>query len=293
LSGNKTPKKDDELIVPVSSLLSFWEALKKPLPSLAAAIRKQRSQKRIELEEPQEAPQRAVGEAKAKETIVYTVRHGERLDHIDEKWITTSKRPFDPPLSSRGFRQAKEVGEKLLKDSVDINVIYCSPFQRTLQTASEIAQVLKKRIKIEQGLAESIRKEAVAKWEEKEKTKWPLLKLLTEEEIKKEFPLVDFDHKSTAQTNFPEEEQDLYERVVQLVRTLSSKHGGQSILLVSHQTPVEYLAFELAAGNAQDKYVSYCCLSKAVKKEDDSVFKLEYQHEDQFLSEPERGLSYS
>jgi len=224
-----------------------------------------------------------------KKTSVFIVRHGERIDHIDEKWIQMAKRPFDPGLSERGMQQAREVGEKLKKDGESIDYIYCSPFQRTLETATEIAKVLDLRIRIESGIAESIRVESVKKWEEKEGRTWPLLRLLSEDEIKVMFPLVDFNHSSVIQTMFPETEEQLYQRIVKIVNELPKQHEGQTILLVSHQAPVEYLAFELCAGNAQDKYVSYCCLSKAIKSPEDFAFSLLYQHEDYFLTHAERS----
>jgi len=228
-------------------------------------------------------------EKKNKKTTVFIVRHGERIDHIDEKWIKMAKRPFDPGLSTRGMEQAREVGEKLKRDGECLDYIYSSPFQRTLETATEIAKVLNMRIRIENGIAESVRVESVKKWEEKEGRTWPHLRLLSQEEIKVMFPLVDFSHRSVVQTSYPETEEQLYQRIVKVVNELPKSHEGQCILLVSHQSPVEYLAFELCAGNAQDKYVSYCCLSKAVKTSEDSPFSLSYQHEDSFLTHAERS----
>jgi len=202
-----------------------------------------------------------------------------------------AKRPFDPGLSKRGMEQAREVGEKLKKDGETIDYIYSSPFQRTLETATEIAKVLSVKIRLENGIAESIRAESVKKWEEKEGRTWPPLRLLSQEEIKVMFPLVDFSHNSVGHTSYPETEEQLYQRVVGIVNELPKNHEGESILLVSHQSPVEYLAFELCAGNAQDKYVSYCCLSKAVKSVDSFAFSLSYQHDDSFLTHSERGGS--
>jgi len=160
-----------------------------------------------------------------------------------------------------------------------------------LETATEIAKVLKLGIRIEDGIAESIRVESVKKWEEKEGKKWPPLRLLTVEEIKSSFPLVDFSHKSVGKVTYPETEEQLYQRIVSVVNGIPKVHEGQSVLLVSHQSPVEYLAFELCCGNAQDKYVSYCCLSKATRTTNDISFTLAYQHVDDFLTHPERGGS--
>jgi len=61
-------------------------------------------------------PEEAEEEKKEeKKTTILIVRHGERIDHIDEKWISLAQRPFDPGLSTRGMQQAREVGEKLKK----------------------------------------------------------------------------------------------------------------------------------------------------------------------------------
>src|SRR5687767_485984 len=38
----------------------------------------------------------------------YIIRHGERIDQIDPTWASTSKYPFDPPLTDLGIRQARK-----------------------------------------------------------------------------------------------------------------------------------------------------------------------------------------
>ncbi|CAB4409820.1 unnamed protein product [Rhizophagus irregularis] len=39
---------------------------------------------------------------------LYIVRHGERMDHVEPSFVYTSPTPFDPPLTPRGKRQAKQ-----------------------------------------------------------------------------------------------------------------------------------------------------------------------------------------
>ena len=43
---------------------------------------------------------------------VIIIRHGERLDNVDYNWVSRSDRPYDPPLTKEGEKQATEAGEK-------------------------------------------------------------------------------------------------------------------------------------------------------------------------------------
>ena len=43
---------------------------------------------------------------------IIVVRHGERLDCVDYSWGKTTSRPYDPPLTEKGFEQARETAEK-------------------------------------------------------------------------------------------------------------------------------------------------------------------------------------
>lgn len=42
---------------------------------------------------------------------------GERLDFVDYDWVDSAPRPYDPPLTRNGERQARENAEKF-KDKV-------------------------------------------------------------------------------------------------------------------------------------------------------------------------------
>ncbi len=41
---------------------------------------------------------------------VLVIRHGERIDHVDYHWVERSERPYDPPLTKQGVKEAKEAG---------------------------------------------------------------------------------------------------------------------------------------------------------------------------------------
>ena len=43
---------------------------------------------------------------------LFVIRHGERLDNVDYKWLDTAERPYDPPLTKRGEKQACEAANR-------------------------------------------------------------------------------------------------------------------------------------------------------------------------------------
>lgn len=76
-------------------------------------------------------------------TFVYFVRHGERI-HIPGK----KESGFDipgPGLTRKGRWQAKSVAKKFKKLSGQIDYIYSSHMTRAIETANEIAKVIKKK----------------------------------------------------------------------------------------------------------------------------------------------------
>eukprot|EP01064_Diplonema_japonicum_P003414 TRINITY_DN12200_c0_g1_i1.p1 TRINITY_DN12200_c0_g1~~TRINITY_DN12200_c0_g1_i1.p1 ORF type:complete len:289 (+),score=52.79 TRINITY_DN12200_c0_g1_i1:41-868(+) len=93
-----------------------------------------------------------------KEQFVYTVRHGEREDAVDDNWVKLSDRPYDPPLTADGRQQAKEVATKLLQlpRNETPNVVISSPYIRCLQTAAIIYHELKKGSSDEVPIASKI-----------------------------------------------------------------------------------------------------------------------------------------
>ena len=92
---------------------------------------------------------------------IYFSRHGERIDWIDKTWIESAKRRTDPPLSSYGLEQARELGIFIATLQPRITHIYASPFLRTLQTAVQVARQIKNqdlssttKIRVEPGFGE-------------------------------------------------------------------------------------------------------------------------------------------
>ena len=69
-------------------------------------------------------------------TELVFVRHGEQ--HIADSRQGPVGDTFDPPLSERGVRQAKLVGERFSTERID--VVYASPLKRAFDTGVQIAK---------------------------------------------------------------------------------------------------------------------------------------------------------
>ncbi|KAJ2161006.1 hypothetical protein GGF46_001808 [Coemansia sp. RSA 552] len=99
----------------------------------------------------------------------YFVRHGERIDHIDDNWVATTSVPYDPPLTSTGLKQAESTGALIYdaEDKMDHTpteyTVLVSPFLRCAQTAEGIRRGFQSRqtaasapwkVVVEPGLSE-------------------------------------------------------------------------------------------------------------------------------------------
>lgn len=70
------------------------------------------------------------------------MRHSERLDDVDDSWIASTDRPWDPPITERGREIAYEAGCRLRAENWGISRIVVSPFLRCVQTAVEVLRAL-------------------------------------------------------------------------------------------------------------------------------------------------------
>ena len=100
--------------------------------------------------------------------IVVMARHGERKDYVEKeagnKWIPTTNKPWDPPLTEHGLNQSRRMGRAIQQTLKDLNLppisaVYSSPLQRCRQTALAAIDGLSEqhslRVCIENGLMES------------------------------------------------------------------------------------------------------------------------------------------
>lgn len=108
-------------------------------------------------------------------TIVIAARHGERQDYLclmkGENWVSTSDRPWDPPLSDLGWKQGAALGERINQCIADLDLprlsqVYSSPFQRTQETAVAANATFEDapHVKLEYGLAELLSEPWFRSW---------------------------------------------------------------------------------------------------------------------------------
>ncbi|KAI4652630.1 uncharacterized protein J4E79_008937 [Alternaria viburni] len=100
--------------------------------------------------------------------VIYIVRHAFRANwSVDPQtgiytasMATPTGIPTDPPLTSKGVEQSKELAEYLSKIEPPVDRIYSSPFYRCLQTLKPFSDKLfkegkaKGRIRIDRGIGE-------------------------------------------------------------------------------------------------------------------------------------------
>lgn len=60
--------------------------------------------------------------------------------HAKSSWDNAGLQDFDRPLNKRGLKNAPEMGKRLLKKGLKINLIYASPALRAVTTAELIAK---------------------------------------------------------------------------------------------------------------------------------------------------------
>ncbi|KAJ3443433.1 hypothetical protein M0813_21730 [Anaeramoeba flamelloides] len=151
----------------------------------------------------------------------YTVRHGERIDEVQEF------EGCDPHLTEYGLYEASQTGI-FLKDK-NITEIVCSPFYRCFQTACEIAKHLPKKIpfKIEYGIAE---------WQSKKfYTQDPFPDLRVFNDKNSIFNrMIDQDYKSQIVPTYPETLDQMLKRYSLAYKAIKNSFSEGNIVIVTH-----------------------------------------------------------
>lgn len=158
---------------------------------------------------------------------LWVTRHGMRLDFVYPQWRSHAERPHDTPLSTEGFHQARETGLRLREEA--LTAIYASPFLRTVQTASAIADILRIPIHIEHGLGEALRSEWFPEAPD----------YLPPAALQKEYPAVDPGYRPLVEPAYPEDDYAItLARCRQTVQAIVERTQG-NLLLVGHGISVE------------------------------------------------------
>lgn len=235
---------------------------------------------------------------------VVVARHGERLDYqmrdAGENWTASAERPWDPPLTSHGQKQAQLLGRHLHKvllqmQAPKISKVYASPFLRCRQTAAGVvrgrdsmrrSEASLGYYSVEPGLAESLNESWYRSWalpgadgtwgykvdgkpEYDPATLHPaaskpvqdLLSIPEDDPMRKDTPPhTNITIPYTFEPRNLESRADQRHRMKETLDTLAET--GSTIVLVSHGGPVTHLYEELT-GNPWQRHgeSSYCCYS--------------------------------
>ncbi|HMP73346.1 MAG TPA: histidine phosphatase family protein [Kiritimatiellia bacterium] len=183
--------------------------------------------------------------------VLWLIRHGMREDFVDAGWRERASRPHDPPLAAQGVQQARETAAFLAKEGVE--VIYTSPFLRTVQTAGELAKRLGCAIRVEHGLTETLK----SAWFPDRPTYVDPVVLV------KEYPGIDLRYVPKVEPDYPEEDEDADTgpRCLRMVREVEKDAWGCAVL-ISHGAAVGQTAKALLGGSAD----GICCAMCGVNR---------------------------
>jgi broad specificity phosphatase PhoE len=160
--------------------------------------------------------------AQGKPTATLLLRHGQTPMSVQKRYSGRS----DPPLTDAGVRQAGAAAKRLA--SAGIDAIVSSPLQRTVRTAEEVAAVTGIPVTADEGFRET----DFGAWEG-----------LTFAEVRERWPadmtawLADPSVAPPGGESFAQ----VSERVTAALRRVLAERGGQTVLIVSHVTPIKTL----------------------------------------------------
>jgi len=157
------------------------------------------------------------------ETLIILVRHGECEGNI--KGMFRGRADF--PLNKRGLVQAEDLSRELKK--FPLKYIYCSPLYRARQTAEAIGKQCGVEIKIE----ESFNNIELGSWEGR------FMKEIAQE-YPKEWELW-VHNPEKLRVKDMETLYDVQKRAKTCLDNLVSKHGGETLAVVSHRAVLKPL----------------------------------------------------
>ena len=210
---------------------------------------------------------------------VWIARHANRLDFVRPEWFNTAELPYDPPLSDDGLVQAKQLALRLR--GVGIAHIFASPFLRTVQTASQVAEILDLPVKLESGLSEFLNPDWFPAMPER----------LSFDTLAKQFPRIDRNYVPRVVPEYPETDRECLGRAGETARRLAAEFP-EDILLVGHGASVIGTAMGLVAGIAEtDIRAALCCLVKV--RRDEEQWRLELNGDTSHLKDSEAVLRFN
>jgi len=185
---------------------------------------------------------------KEKSTTVIYVRHGKTDFPIDRIYCDDRE---DPPLNSEGEEHARFAAGHLKNQSIDI--IYCSPYQRTRMTTEAIVQATAAPVQE----ARDLRERGFGIWDG-----------LYFDEIAHNYPEEFVSWKQDPVHYSPpgaESMEEVLQRVTGQLNRILAEHRGETVVVVSHVGPIR-LAISDAIGLPTAHYrrlgIDYGALSR-------------------------------
>ncbi|XP_050386347.1 uncharacterized protein LOC126802717 [Argentina anserina] len=227
---------------------------------------------------------------------VVVMRHGDRIDNFEPRWIKNAARPWDPPLVEEGKVRAFCTGAKLRSDlGFPVHRVFVSPFVRCVETAVQVVTALsaletpslvkydssqplpvdpsKLKVSIEYGLCEMLNREAIRGDIAPKDGNWGF----NIPELEAKFPegtvdrTVERVYKQLPQ--WGESVMDARSRYANVVEALADKYPTENLLLVTHGEGVgsSITAFLEGATVYEAEYCAYSKLRRPIFCNDQST----------------------
>jgi broad specificity phosphatase PhoE len=160
--------------------------------------------------------------AQGEPTVTLLLRHGQTSMSVQKRYAGRS----DVPLTDVGLQQAAAAAKRLA--SAGLGAIVTSPLLRTLQTAQEVAAVTGAAVVTDDGFRET----DFGAWEG-----------LTFAEVRKRWPAELTNWLADPEVAPPDGESftDVSARVTAALHRVLAARTGQTVLIVSHVTPIKTL----------------------------------------------------
>ncbi len=172
---------------------------------------------------------------------IWLVRHAHRLDFIQPEWFETALHPYDPPLSPEGIERSIALAKELSRAPIDL--IYTSPFLRTVQTVDPLARILELPIRLEWGLCEWLCRDWTT----------ALPETLTIDELRLDYPNIDPVYRSLVLPCYPETHVELDARL-NIIADKLVLDPSRNILAIAHKGSVLGI---VAALTGDDRWRTY------------------------------------
>lgn len=208
---------------------------------------------------------------------LWLARHASRLDLADPAWARGAARPWDPPLSPRGRREAAALARRLAREP--LAAVHASGFARCVETALPLARGRRLPIRIDAGLGEWLN------------PAWFPAPPVPDDALRwaQRHPEVDAGWASRGEARYGERGEEALQRAGDTVRALLAAQPDRALLVVGHGASVlgalaALLGIAPEAAHAQlgePGYAALWCLEATA----DRGWRLRLRNDDRHLAD--------